>query len=142
MYRELELIVKFYNEIHQGTLSIGMTVVCSFVFVTGLYTCIALHSVVVLPLLLILASGIFDVLIIIFEMDGALKSQTFSISESLIAEVKRIKGVVENPFLRRQVMSWRIIRICLGESASYYKNTTSLNIMGFNVNQTINLLLL
>ncbi len=142
MYREIELLVKIYNEIHQGSLTICLMIMCSVVFVIGLYTWIALHKIVVLPLLLLLACLLFDILVIIFEIDGALKSQTFSISERLVTQVKQRKEIMENNYFRRHVRSWRKIRICLGSSANHYDNTTSLIFMGFNVNQTINLLLM
>lgn len=142
MYRELEILVKIYNEIHQGALTIGMMIMCSIVFVIGLYTWIALRNVVVMPLLLLLACVLFDVLVIIFEIDGSLKSQTYSNSEQFTTEVKRMRKLMGAPYFRRHVKSWRVIRICLGSSSNYYDNTTSLIFMGFNVNQTINVLLM
>lgn len=141
MYKEIEIMVICYNEIHSGALSLGNVWLICLLFVLSFYGLTGLYSKLILPLIFICAVVAIDMIVMIFEVDGGLKCGVHKVSKAVItkAKVKTCGGKTKG--LRHHLKSWRVLRIYLS-SVNFYDEHTPLTIMGFNIDQTINLLML
>jgi len=141
MYREIELLVGFFNWFHGGTLIVSYALDCAAACIISSYVILRLYNE--LPGVLLFNCGllVLDTFLALKDFD-AYKSGVFQVSKALISKVKvSLRYLRNKKRLRRYVKSWRGLRIYMG-STNYYDELTPLNIGSFNVQQIVSLLLL
>lgn len=138
IWRELQLLVTSYNKIHQGVLSSCCTALCSFVAVISIY-CTVVMSSSITPMLGLFLLLVVETTLITIEADGHFKGQVYARSTFLVGKIKKICSTGK---LRiRYVKSLQSLKISIGFS-NYYDKLFALNLLNFNISQTVTLLLL
>ncbi len=140
MYRETELLTKSYNWFRAGTCVSFNVIDCTIAFIIASYSVIRLRTV--LPFVAVVNCWVLvvDGYCAIKEWNEY-KSGVFKVSTELIAKVTKNRQLSTHKIYRRQIKSWRILRIYLG-SDNFFDELTPLNLVDFGVGQTVSLLLL
>lgn len=140
MHRENELLIWYVNWFHGRTLIVSYVVDSSCVLIIFLYTVLGLYKE--MPLVIIV-----NCLLLVFMPFAALKDfddcrcGIFKTSKALIENKRTIMCLKIQRAQRRQIRSWRVLRMYMG-STNYYDETTPLNLGDFCVQQTVTLLIL
>lgn len=141
LQKESDLLVGEFNRIHRGFLIAMFTVSNSMLFILGIYIWVKHHKHTALPMLLIMGTVIFDIILLIIECDGKIKAQLYEMSQIVLRNIRSNQYLMTNSYLRRCYKSWRPLRIYLG-STNFYEAATPLVLMDFLVGQTVALLLM
>ncbi len=141
MYREIEILVVNFNGFHSGVLIVSYVLDCSSAFTIALYTILGLYQS--MPVVVLIQCGVlvFDIVAAVKDFDGGFKSGVFAVSKQVIAKVKTDQIFMGRKHTRKNIQSWRTLRIYLG-SSNYFDELTPLALMNFNVSNTVSLLLL
>lgn len=140
MYREIEVLVGFFNWFHGHTLIVFYVLDSSTAFIISLYVVLGLYKD--MPLVVILNCSILVFLAISALKDfDDYKCGVFKVSKALISKVSGNKYLRSRKIHRRKIQSWRVLRIYMG-STNYYEDITPLNLGEFCVQNTVTLLLL
>lgn len=140
IYKELQLLVTYYNVIHGSRLSVLLTVLSSSNFIISAYATVALSEINLLQRLYFRFMTI-DLFLVMLFCDGGFKAAVNSVSISILAKVKAAPYFIKGRVMRRYIKSWPSTKIRLG-CTNFYDKETPLNLIGFCLGQVVNLLLL
>lgn len=140
MYKELQLLTAFYNAIHGGVLSAAMTICFSTNVIFSMYAVIGLYRELLLVVVLLYAVIAFDCFMGMVPCDGNIKSAVNNTSNDIMAKIRSAPHLRTRPIMRRYLRSWPTLKIKLG-STNFYDKETPLNLIGFCVGQVVSLLL-
>ncbi len=145
IFKQIQIVVLLYNDIHQGALSAAGAALCTFVFVLSFYSVINLSQYLLLPQIIFFAGLAFDTMLIVVLVDGIFKKAgVYKASKYVVDRVTKFAATsrISNRKLRRRhIKSWRVPKIYMGTS-NYYDGKTALVILDFNLSQVVNLLLM
>ncbi len=144
IYKQIQILMLLYNDIHQGALSAAGTTLCTYVFVLSFYSVINLSQYLLLPQIIFFAGLAFDTMLIVVLVDGIFKAGVYKVSNQVLDSVTKFAATswISNKKLRRKhIQSWRVPKIYMGTN-NYYDGKTALVILDFNLSQVVNLLLM
>lgn len=139
MYKEIQLLSNYYNMIHGGVPSVSLTLSLTSNFIVSLYSVVGLG--VSLRERIYFSMAAVDCLIALVIMDGDIKATVHNTSKNILARVRSSPGYGQKRVLSRYLRSWPTIKIKLG-STNFYDRETPLNLVGFCAGQVVNLLLI
>ncbi|CAL8128708.1 unnamed protein product [Orchesella dallaii] len=138
-YRQIQLLIFAYNDIHRDILTPTETAFCQFVFILSLYGTIGLSNSVAPPLQLFFGFLVILGTLQIFEADDAIKVEIHRVSKSILEKLKSMKV---NGSKRVSTSSIPVLSIYIGGGSNVFDETTSLVLIDFAINQTVGLLLM
>lgn len=138
--RSTEVLLNLYNSIQVGILTCTETTMLSLALVISMYVLVSGYKTTSLVIILIATIITLEVVLIILEVDGNMKSKVYEFSKKFLHIVRRQAYAMKQPFTRRQVRSLRTMRIYI-TNVNFYESTTSLQLLSLNISLTINLLL-
>lgn len=141
IYKELELLAIYYNRIHGGVLSVTATILLSNNLILSVYALVGLYSEINLSQISFFFLFSFDSFIVLLVCDGGFKATVNTVSERVLAMVRASPYFIKRRIVKRYIKSWPSIKIRLG-STNFYDRETPLNLIAFCVSQVVNLLLL
>lgn len=141
MYHEIHILTIEYNNIHQNSLTIGLTIFISCTFIIPLYIVIAFGNRIPLIYLIFCSGCVFETGLYIVDCDGNMKSEVYRESKVVKEKSKSLKWVRTNKLCRRVVESWKVVKINIG-AINFYDEQTALQMLNFNLTVVMNLLLL
>lgn len=141
MFKELQLLVTFYNLIHGNILSVMVTVGIGQLSIISTYAVIGLYSELSVAQRLYFGFLSFDCFLVMLLCDGGFKAAVNSVSRDILARVRSAPYFINKRIMRRYVRSWPPVKIRLG-STNFYDRETPLNLIAFCISQVVNLLLL
>lgn len=141
IYREIQILTIEYNNIHQNTLTIQLTLFICSCFILPLYMLIAFWNEIPLIYGMFCIGCVFDTSFVIWDLDGNIKSDVYRASQNIQRITKRKKCSQNDKIFWRVVKSWRILRVNIGP-VNFYEKFTAMQILNFNMTVVINLLLL
>lgn len=132
MYREIELLVNFFNWFHGRTLIVSCVLDSSSAFIISLYPVLGLYKEI--PVVAIVNCGVLVLTAIaaLQDFDGGLKVGCLKFQKFLKCACSKSK------YQRRQIKSCRVLRIYVG-STNFYDDITPLNLGAFCVQNTVTL---
>lgn len=141
MYKEIQLLTAYYNQIHGSVLSVSFTVSVSSNFIISFFAAVGLYSEMMWPIVLLYASIAFNTMIEIMVCDGGTKATVNTVSTRILSKVRAAPNFRMSRDVKRYVVSMPVLKIRLG-STNFYDKETPLNLIDFCVGQVVNLLLL
>ncbi|CAL8128735.1 unnamed protein product [Orchesella dallaii] len=139
IYRQIQLLVFTYNDIHRGILTPIETTFCQFVSILSLYGTIGLSNSVAVPLQLIFAFMVVETTLQIFEGEDAIKVEVHRVSKYVL---RKLRNLMVNGSKRVSIISLPVLSIHMGGGGNFFDETTPLVLLDFAINQTVGLLLM
>ncbi|CAL8128520.1 unnamed protein product [Orchesella dallaii] len=139
IYRQIQLLVFTYNDIHRGILTPIETTFCQFVSILSLYGTIGLSNLVAVPLQLIFALMVVETTLQIFEGEDAIKVEIHRVSKYVL---RKLRNLMVNGSKRVSIISLPVLSIHMGGGGNFFDETTPLVLLDFAINQTVGLLVM
>ncbi len=140
MFRQIQLLCYGFNSYHQKYLSVVKLLHMSVFITIGLYALIRLWPILVLPQIIMFATGVIESVVGILLGFGV-KAYVYTTSKLVIHNVKKWKSVQKDKEFRRIVKSWPILKVHLG-SVNFIDEVTAINALDLCCNQVASLLLM
>ncbi|CAL8128996.1 unnamed protein product [Orchesella dallaii] len=144
IYRQLQLLNRYYNRIQQDVLVIAVLYITTAAFVIGNYALITLGRDAKVHELFLFVSTSADTFMTNIVYFGVL-AKVYTNSEDAIGSVKeKLKGMKEErrkKWARKYLRSLAPLKVAVG-SVNYVDQLTPFHLFNFYIDQTVNLLLM
>ncbi|OXA57584.1 hypothetical protein Fcan01_08307 [Folsomia candida] len=139
LYREFQIVVKFYNKVFQTVFIPTLVATAIFVIIICLYTCIKLHKVIPMPgfaFFPLLSTDGFSVIFI-----SRIASIVYIKSRFFVTMVQNSSKNSRRTWFRKNAASLDKLKIRFG-SGNFIDEMTPLVFLDFSFSQTVSLMLL
>ncbi|OXA39693.1 hypothetical protein Fcan01_25579 [Folsomia candida] len=141
LYRTTFLLSSQHNQLVRGNLVNLMVTMCSLA-ILSLYSCIALHSVMPLPLTLFSLTLVLEIVCLVHGGMYTTYGKLYNDSVAVIDTFKRIDKIGRNKYLRRIVKSMQPTKIKFGGAGNFLEASTALQFNRTTVDQAVSLVLM
>ncbi|CAL8121091.1 unnamed protein product [Orchesella dallaii] len=139
MFRQVQLMLISFNQIHRSAAIIGAVYQTVFLLTISSYGLLGLHSTLVPAQFMFFGSGILQTVTIIVFIFGTLGS-VYRNSTNFNADVNGMNKLRMNRWFRKVLRSWPIQKVGFGK-VNYMDSMTPFTLIQFSINCTLNMLL-
>ncbi|CAL8121144.1 unnamed protein product [Orchesella dallaii] len=140
MFRQIQIMLKVYNSIHEGPAILSAIFQTLFLLILSGYALIGLHSKMQSPQITFFVSGGFQAVIIIVLIFGTL-DRIHRNFRKLNKNMRRMKDIRMSQWFKRELRSWPIQKVGLGQD-NYLKSITPMIMIHFSITCIVNMLLI
>lgn len=142
LWRQLQLLVRMYNFIHQSVLAPCSSLLVSFVFIISVYAVFGLKNQLHVTQLALFSALAFDTLLLSLDVGDTLKSSVHSFSKKCLNDIKITPLFsLKSKLPARYIKSFSPLKVYCG-SSNYYDQQMPVDLVNFNLSQTASLLLI
>lgn len=141
LWNQIQILTSTYNSIHQNCITIVSSMLFAVVFIISLYTAVGFHETLHTLQVWIFALCVFQAVTLTIDLDGNVNGMVYGKSRQCLHKFSRDRVIMKSRLNRRHLKSLPAVKINKG-SAYFYDELLPLNVINFNVSQTVNLLLM
>ncbi|OXA39772.1 hypothetical protein Fcan01_25565 [Folsomia candida] len=138
LYRTTFLLSAQHNQLVRGNLVNLMVTMCSLA-ILSLYSCIALHAVMPLPLTLFSLTLVLEIVCLVHGGMYTTYGKLYNDSVAVIDTFKRVDQIGQDKYLRRIVKSLQPTKIKFGGAGNFMEASTALEFNRTTVEQAVSL---
>lgn len=127
-----------HNQLVRGNLVNLMVTMCSLA-ILSLYSCIALHAVMPLPLTLFSLTLVLEIVCLVHGGMYTTYGKLYNDSVAVIDTFKRVDQIGQDKYLRRIVKSLQPTKIKFGGAGNFMEASTALEFNRTTVEQAVSL---
>ncbi|CAL8093517.1 unnamed protein product [Orchesella dallaii] len=140
IFRENQIMLKAYNDIHQNIAVIAALYQTAFLLTISIYGLVALHSSLLPEQITFFISGSFQAVLVIVLVFGTL-GNVYGRSKKMMKNINGMPSLKMDRWCRRVLMSWPIQNIRFGK-VNYLDQLTPFTVIEFSVKCALNMLLM
>ncbi len=144
VYRELQLMIRFFNGFHQDMFISILILMVGACFVVPLFTFITANDAMTIPQFFIFGTAIFQVpmcITIAFGTFGGIYDDSVETIQSLRAANSIVRNKIDRKICAKSVRSLGPLKVMVG-SVNFFDKLTPMTFVDFCIDILVNLLLL